>query len=89
MDMSELSKDVRVIIHLLEQDMDIHRWVFGIQLQRLRPDIAQRFMDAQNEMNQLDPRMQEAAIHVIGVQDNLMQAVIDMFEAAEKPPKSA
>lgn len=76
----KLSSDARVFLEIMRGKSDLNWWIFGIQIQRLRPDIAERIIRARDELARGDPEFEAITMRLTIADDNFMQAVIEMFE---------
>ena len=75
------SEDAKALMHLSESSNNaIAGWFLGIKLTQLRPDIAGRIIAARNEISELSPEIYETGLVLAQADDNLIQAVIDIFE---------
>ena len=83
--MKEPSEDIKRFMQLVEGGIQLDIWMLGIQLQRLRPDIAQRLLDTRDEMlgNDIEECF-DATLNLIHCDDNLIQWVINFFGEEEK-----
>ena len=73
--------DAKALMHLSGSSSNaIMDWLLGIKLMKLRPDIAERMLAARNEISEASPEIYEAGLVLAQADDNLLQAVIEIFE---------